>query len=290
MNLPGDRLQKLLAASGLGSRREIEGWIAAGRVTVNGKVAELGQRVESLEAVAIDGKPLRRQKLVAPPPRVIVYNKPEGEICSRKDPEGRPSVFEQFPRLRDGRWVLVGRLDLNTAGLLLATDHGELANRLMHPGYGIEREYLVRVNGEVDDAALARLRTGVQLDDGMAAFDTVEERGGSGRNRWFSVVLREGRNREVRRLWEAEGLTVSRLKRVRFGPVFLGPRDLRGAWRDLDEAGVRQLFALVELNMPAVVPEGKQAEGSPKRSRSPREGSSRSRSPREGAARPRSRR
>lgn len=282
MSQTGERLQKLLAAAGLGSRREIEGWIAAGRVTVNGKAAELGQRVESLEAVYIDGKPLRRSRSAQSLPRVIVYNKPEGEICSRKDPEGRPSVFEQFPRLRDGRWVLVGRLDLNTAGLLLATDHGELANRLMHPGYGIEREYLVRVNGEVDEAMLARLRKGVQLDDGMAAFDAISERGGSGRNCWFSVVLREGRNREVRRLWEAEGCTVSRLKRVRFGPVFLGPRDLRGAWRDLDEAGVRQLFALVDLAMPVPEAESKPASAPAARKRAPHAGT--------GTGRPRTRR
>lgn len=260
MSPTGERLQKLLAAAGLGSRREIEGWIASGRVTVNGAPAQLGQRVASLDGVAVDGKPLRRTALAGGIPRVIVYNKPEGEICSRKDPEGRPSVFEQFPRLRDGRWVLVGRLDLNTAGLLLATDHGELANRLMHPGFGIEREYLVRVNGDVDEGSLARLRRGVQLDDGMAAFDDVTERGGSGRNRWFSVVLREGRNREVRRLWEAEGHTVSRLKRVRFGPVSLGPRDVRGKWRDLDEAGVRQLLSLVDLQLKA--PAAAPAEGS----------------------------
>ena len=267
MSQTGERLQKLLAAAGLGSRREIEGWIAAGRVTVNGAPVQLGQRVESLDGVAVDGKVLRRTAQAGSLPRVIVYNKPEGEICSRKDPEGRPSVFEQFPRLRDGRWVLVGRLDLNTAGLLLATDHGELANRLMHPGFGIEREYLVRVNGDVDEGTLARLRRGVQLDDGMAAFDEVTERGGSGRNRWFSVVLREGRNREVRRLWEAEGCTVSRLKRVRFGPVSLGPRDVRGKWRDLDEAGVRQLFSLVDLQLktpvaaPAVNPASPRRQG-----------------------------
>lgn len=284
MSQTGERLQKLLAAAGLGSRREIEGWITAGRVTVNGKPAELGQRVESLEAVSIDGKPLRMSRSAPSLPRVIVYNKPEGEICSRKDPEGRPSVFEQFPRLRDGRWVLVGRLDLNTAGLLLATDHGELANRLMHPGYGIEREYLVRVNGQVDEAMLARLRKGVQLDDGMAAFDAISERGGSGRNCWFSVVLREGRNREVRRLWEAEGCTVSRLKRVRFGPVFLGPRDLRGAWRDLDEAGVRQLFALVDLAMPAPEVASNPASAPSARKRAPRAGTG------AGAGRPRTRR
>lgn len=274
MSLPGERLQKALAAAGLGSRREIEGWIEAGRITVNGRPATLGQRVLPDDLVSIDGRALRRLAPAASAlPRVIVYNKPEGEICSRKDPEGRPSVFEQLPRLRDGRWVLVGRLDLNTAGLLLATDHGELANRLMHPGFGIEREYLVRVSGEIDDAMLARLRKGIMLDDGMAAFDVVVERGGSGRNRWFAVVLREGRNREVRRLWEAEGCVVSRLKRVRFGPVALGSRDRRGGWRELDEVAVRQLFALVELPMPLPPEAGNKALSSPRRrSNSSREG------------------
>ena len=282
MSLPGERLQKALAAAGLGSRREIEGWIEAGRITVNGRPATLGQRVLPDDLVSVDGRALRRQAPAASAlPRVIVYNKPEGEICSRKDPEGRPSVFEQLPRLRDGRWVLVGRLDLNTAGLLLATDHGELANRLMHPGFGIEREYLVRVSGEIDDAMLARLRKGILLDDGMAAFDAVMERGGSGRNRWFAVVLREGRNREVRRLWEAEGCVVSRLKRVRFGPVALGSRDRRGGWRELDEVAVRQLFALVELPMPLPPEAGKKAPESPRRrSNSSREGKVRRASPR----------
>ena len=282
MSLPGERLQKALAAAGLGSRREIEGWIEAGRITVNGRPATLGQRVLPDDLVSVDGRALRRQAPAASAlPRVIVYNKPEGEICSRKDPEGRPSVFEQLPRLRDGRWVLVGRLDLNTAGLLLATDHGELANRLMHPGFGIEREYLVRVSGEIDEAMLARLRKGILLDDGMAAFDAVMECGGSGRNRWFAVVLREGRNREVRRLWEAEGCVVSRLKRVRFGPVALSSRDRRGGWRELDEAAVRQLFAIVELPMPLPPEAAKKAPESPRRrSNSPREGRVRRGSPR----------
>lgn len=274
MSLPGERLQKALAAAGLGSRREIEGWIEAGRITVNGRPATLGQRVLPDDLVSVDGRALRRLAPAASAlPRVIVYNKPEGEICSRKDPEGRPSVFEQLPRLRDGRWVLVGRLDLNTAGLLLATDHGELANRLMHPGFGIEREYLVRVSGEIDDAMLARLRKGIMLDDGMAAFDAVVERGGSGRNRWFAVVLREGRNREVRRLWEAEGCIVSRLKRIRFGPVVLGSRDRRGGWRELDEVAVRQLFALVELPMPLPPEANNKTLSSPRRrTNSSREG------------------
>lgn len=257
MSGEGERLQKVLAAAGLGSRREIEGWITAGRISVNGRIATLGQRIGPHEAIAIDGRPLARafrEPRAAVLPRVIAYNKPEGEICTRRDPEGRPTVFERFPRLRGGRWVLVGRLDLNTAGLLLATDHGELANRLMHPGCGIEREYLVRINGEVDEALLARLRSGVELEDGRAAFDAIDARGGSGRNRWFAVILREGRNREVRRLWEAVGCTVSRLKRVRFGPVSLGSRELRGTWRELSEPEVRALFDLVSLPLPTTAP------------------------------------
>ncbi|MFZ1294590.1 MAG: pseudouridine synthase, partial [Pseudomonadales bacterium] len=231
------RLQKALADAGLGSRREIERWIEAGRIQLNGRVATLGQKVGPDDSVLVDGRAVRVARAAASAPRVLAYNKPEGEICSRRDPEGRPTVFGALPRIRDARWVIVGRLDFNTSGLLLATDSGELAARLMHPGRQIEREYLVRVLGEVDAALLARLREGVALDDGMASFDEVREQpGGSGSNRWFSVVLREGRNREVRRLWESQGCKVSRLKRVRFGGVVLGPRERRGTWRELTEA------------------------------------------------------
>ncbi len=249
--IDGARLHKALADLGLGSRREIEGWIEAGRVTVNGRAAVLGQRIARGDRVAVDGKPVRLPDAEPAAIRVIAYNKPEGEICSRRDPEGRPTVFAALPRLRDGRWIIVGRLDLNTTGLLLATDSGELANRLMHPGSSIEREYLVRVLGEVDAALLARLRAGVLLDDGMAAFDDIRELKGEGSNRWFTVVLREGRNREVRRLWESQGCKVSRLKRVRFGTVALGPRERRGTCRELDEAEVRALCASVGLIPPA---------------------------------------
>ena len=249
--IDGARLHKALADLGLGSRREIEGWIEAGRVTVNGRPALLGQRLARGDRVVVDGRPVRLPEAEPAAIRVIVYNKPEGEICSRRDPEGRPTVFAALPRLRDGRWIIVGRLDLNTTGLLLATDSGELANRLMHPGSSIEREYLVRVLGEVDPALLARLRAGVLLDDGMAAFDDIRELEGEGSNRWFAVVLREGRNREVRRLWESQGCKVSRLKRVRFGTVALGPRERRGTCRELDEAEVRALCASVGLIPPA---------------------------------------
>lgn len=253
----GARLHKVLADLGLGSRREIESWIQDGRVAVNGRPAVLGQRLARGDRVTVDGKPVRLHEAQPESLRVIVYNKPEGEICSRRDPEGRPTVFAALPRLRDSRWILVGRLDLNTSGLLLATNSGELANRLMHPGSAVEREYLVRVLGEVDAALLARLQAGVLLEDGLAAFDGVRELEGHGSNRWFSVVLREGRNREVRRLWESQGCRVSRLKRVRFGPVALGPRDRRGTWRELGENELRELCACVGLAPPSrrVAPE-----------------------------------
>ncbi|MBK6287140.1 MAG: rRNA pseudouridine synthase [Gammaproteobacteria bacterium] len=253
------RLQKALADAGLGSRREIERWIEAGRIQLNGRVATLGQKVGPDDSVLVDGRAVRVARAAASAPRVLAYNKPEGEICSRRDPEGRPTVFGALPRIRDARWVIVGRLDFNTSGLLLATDSGELAARLMHPGRQIEREYLVRVLGEVDAALLARLREGVALDDGMASFDEVREQpGGSGSNRWFSVVLREGRNREVRRLWESQGCKVSRLKRVRFGGVVLGPRERRGTWRELTEAEVALLGASVGLQQAAEAGEPQQ--------------------------------
>lgn len=239
----GARLQKALADLGFGSRREIESWISAGRVAVNGVPATLGQRVDEHDRISVDGRPVRAATASTQLPRVIAYNKPEGEICASRDPQGRPTVFAALPRLRGARWVLVGRLDLNTTGLLLATDSGDLANRLMHPGTQIEREYLVRVLGQVDAALLRRLRAGVLLEDGLAAFDDIRELPGEGSNRWFSVTLREGRNREVRRLWESQGCRVSRLKRVRFGSVALGPRERRGDWRELDEGEVRALCA-----------------------------------------------
>lgn len=241
----GTRLQKLLAEAGLGSRREIETWIEQGRISVNSKVARLGDRARAGDEVRLDGKPLALTARASV--RVLAYHKPVGEIVTRNDPKGRNSVFERLPPLAVGKWVAVGRLDYNTSGLLLLTNSGELANRLMHPGFALEREYVVRVAGEVDEAMLARLRAGVLLDDGPAAFDAVREQGGSGRNRWFAVTLREGRNREVRRLWESQGCTVSRLKRVRFGPVALGPRERRGTWRELEEQEVAALCASVGL-------------------------------------------
>lgn len=244
------RLQKALAEAGLGSRREIEGWIRAGRVRVNGNLAKLGDRVQPADRVQLDGKLISRRPARQAKIRVLAYHKPEGEVVTRRDPEGRPTVFRRLPGIRDGRWIAVGRLDLNTAGLLLVTNHGELANRLMHPSREIEREYAVRIHGEVPRGALNRLVHGIELDDGPARFEEIVESGGSGTNQWFHVLIREGRNREVRRLWEAAGCEVSRLKRVRFGTVILEARPLPGQWRELSEEEVAELMVLAGLSPP----------------------------------------
>lgn len=247
---PGVRLQKVLADLGLGSRRTIEGWITAGRVRVNGHLAKLGDRVTATDRIRVDGRDLtvgRRRDPVPQRPQVIAYNKPEGELVTRYDPEGRPTVFRRLPRPHQGRWIAVGRLDLNTSGLILFTTDGELANRLMHPSHQVEREYAVRILGPVPPEALTRLTEGVDLDDGPARFDGIAEAGGRGANQWFHVVLREGRHREVRRLWEAAGCQVSRLIRVRYGPVPLGPRLFTGHWRELDDDEVAALMALAGL-------------------------------------------
>ncbi|AQZ95195.1 23S rRNA pseudouridylate synthase B [Halopseudomonas phragmitis] len=243
----GEKLQKVLARLGLGSRREIEAWIGAGRVEVNGEVAQLGCRVDSLDQISVDGRPLRRDLNTEVIRRVMIYNKPEGEVCTRDDPEGRPTVFDRLPRLKQGRWINVGRLDINTSGLLLFTTDGELANRLMHPSYQMDREYAVRVMGEVDEAMIERLKTGVMLEDGPARFTDVVSSGGDGINRWYHVCLLEGRNREVRRLWESQGVKVSRLKRVRFGPVFLGAELPMGRWREMKQNEIDTLSEEVGL-------------------------------------------
>ncbi|MEW6353815.1 MAG: 23S rRNA pseudouridine(2605) synthase RluB [Pseudomonadota bacterium] len=247
-----EKLQKVLARAGYGSRREIEGWIAAGRVTVNGQAAQLGERVTEQDAICIDGRALQAFRLGEIKRRVLIYHKPEGEVCTRSDPEGRPTIFAQLPTLRQGRWIAVGRLDINTAGLILLTTDGELANRLMHPSSNIEREYAVRVLGQVDADMLRRLTTGVELDDGVARFDAVIDAGGQGANHWYHVILKEGRKREVRRLWEALGLKVSRLMRVRYGPIAL-PRGLRaGQAKYLEEPEVQALMQAVGLEQPPV--------------------------------------
>lgn len=241
-----EKLQKVLAESGIGSRREMERWIEAGRVSVNGKPAKLGDRVERTDRITVDGRTLRRSA-AAEVTRVLAYHKPAGEVCTRSDPEGRPTVFDSLPALPAGRWLGIGRLDVATTGLLLFTTDGELANRLMHPSRRVEREYAVRVMGDVEPAALERLTRGVELDDGPAHFDRIEEGGGSGANRWYHVTLREGRNREVRRLWESQGVIVSRLHRVRYGPIRL-ERGLRiGTFRELTDAEVDALLAAAGL-------------------------------------------
>jgi 23S rRNA pseudouridine2605 synthase len=241
----GERIQKLLAAAGFGSRREIESWIAAGRITIAGRAVQLGERAVPGAAIELDGKPLELAP-AASEPRVIAYHKPVGEVVTRSDPEGRRTVFERLPQLRGTRWVAVGRLDLNSSGLLLFTDSGELANRLMHPRHAIEREYAVRVSAKLTSETLSRLLTGVDLEDGAGRFERIEEgEKQSGTNRWYRVTLREGRNREVRRMFEAVGLQVSRLLRVRMGSVNL-PRDLRpGRWVELSKREIRTLENVV---------------------------------------------
>ena len=228
-----EKLQKVLARAGHGSRREMEALITAGRVSVDGKVATLGDRVEVNAVIRVDGHTVKTRAEEEMICRVLAYHKPEGEMCTRHDPEGRPTVFDRLPKLDSARWIAVGRLDVNTSGLLLFTTDGELANRLMHPSHEVEREYAVRVFGEITEAMLQRLRKGVQLEDGMAKFNKIKPAGGEGLNQWFNVTLTEGRNREVRRLWESQEVQVSRLMRVRYGDVTPGswhpPRWLAGA-------------------------------------------------------------
>lgn len=243
----GERIQKVLAQTGLGSRREIERWIAQGRVSVNGDVVSLGARLLPSDQVRVDGKIVKVQADAAAEPRVIVYSKPEGVICSRSDPEGRPTVFENLPKLKNQRWISVGRLDINTSGLLILTTDGELANRLMHPSYEVDREYAVRIHGQVDDAMLTRLKEGVLLEDGVARFTDIQPAGGDATNQWFHVVLMEGKNREVRRLWESQDVQVSRLKRVRYGCMFLPSRLKVGAWEELNNKEINELRSLVSL-------------------------------------------
>ncbi|RZU44893.1 23S rRNA pseudouridine2605 synthase [Fluviicoccus keumensis] len=242
-----EKLQKVLARVGLGSRRHMEEAISQGRVSINGRIAQLGERIEAGDELRVDGRPVPFTVEEETKRRVLIYYKPEGEICSRHDPEGRPSVFDRLPPLRGDRWVMVGRLDINSTGLLLFTNDGELANRLMHPSNEVEREYAVRVMGEVTPGIRQQLIDGVQLEDGPAKFESFFEVGGEGINRWYQVVVKEGRNREVRRLFESQGLRVSRLLRIRYGTVSL-PRHLHtGRWMELDKEEIDGLTALVKL-------------------------------------------
>ena len=249
-----EKLQKVLAQAGIGSRRVMEGWIREGRISVNGKLAEIGMRVSLNDRIEVDGKPLAKIATFLTRPRVVLYHKPAGEICSSNDEKGRKTVFDSLPKLNKGRWVMVGRLDYNTSGVLLFTTDGELANRLMHPSYELEREYAVRLFGEITDDMLNQLKTGIKLEDGMAKFDYIKFKGGEGLNTWYHVVLREGRNREVRRLWESfEGIRVSRLTRVRYGNIIL-PRNLSaGKALELTPFEVNELRKSVKMK-PFVFP------------------------------------
>jgi len=244
-----EKLQKILAAAGYGSRRELERWISDGRVSINGKVAKLGDRATFEDTVVVDGKrarlPTEDRRI-----RVILYNKSEGEVCTRSDPEGRKTVFDSLPNLKGERWIAVGRLDIATTGLLLFTNNGDLANKLMHPSSEIDREYLVRVHGAVSEDMLQRLREGVLLEDGMARFSDIVPGERVGTNGWYTVALMEGRNREVRRLWESQNVEVNRLKRVRFGPIFLPSYARRGQWVELDDKSLSDLLTAVKMSVP----------------------------------------
>ncbi|MCE9665488.1 23S rRNA pseudouridine(2605) synthase RluB [Halomonas sp. M5N1S17] len=283
MTTTTEKLQKVLARAGLGSRREMETAIAAGRVKINGKLATLGDRIEMRDRVSFDDRPVTLRGVEETPRRVIMYNKPEGELCTRKDPEGRRTVFERLPRLKGERWVAIGRLDINTSGLLLFTTDGELANRLMHPSTQVEREYAVRVMGEVKKEQIVAMVQGVMLEDGPARFTDVQEFGGEGINTWFHVVITEGRNREVRRLWESQGLTVSRLKRVRYGNIFLDKRAKAGEWVELTQAEIDDLAesaGLASRKVPELTPDEKNRWSRDKNKRRPVQAMRKPKSPR----------
>jgi len=241
----GEKLQKVLARIGLGSRREMERWIGDGRVYIDGRLAALGDRVDSQASISVDGRAVVQE--ADRKTRVLLYHKPRGEVSSRKDPEGRKTVFDRLPPLKKGRWISIGRLDYNTSGLLLFTTDGELANALMHPSSNIEREYMVRVKGKVTESTIEALREGVVLEDGTARFTDIQDGGGEGSNRWYYVVISEGRTREVRRLWESQDCVVSRLKRTRYGNVFLPSRVKRGMWAELGGKQVLDLYRQVGL-------------------------------------------
>lgn len=224
-HLPTEKLQKVLANAGLASRREIEKWISAGRVTVNNVIASLGDRVSIKDQIFLDDQPIKQIKSIATKTRVLLYHKPEGEVCTRHDEKGRKTVFDSLPKLETGRWIMVGRLDLNSSGLLLFTNNGELANQLMHPKYLIEREYMVRVHGLVTEQILENLRNGIELDGTLAKFEKVEKVAGKACNNWYRVIVTEGRNRLIRRLFETQNIAVNRLIRIRFHSIYL-PKNL----------------------------------------------------------------
>ena len=254
----GERIQKVLARGGVASRREIERWITEGRLKINGNTVSLGDRLKEGDHLQLNDRVINWQKFAEQPTRVLIYHKPTGEVVTRNDPQGRPTVFANLPKLQTSRWISVGRLDINTSGLLLVTNNGELANRLMHPSTEVEREYAVRILGEVPEATLERLQQGVELEDGLARFDAINFSGGEGANKWYYVIVKEGRNRLVRRLWESQQMVVSRLMRVRYGPVVL-PEGLKThAVYELSDKELDLLFEFAGLTRVKIeLPESK---------------------------------
>lgn len=256
-----ERIQKVLARAGFGSRRQVETWIKEGRVTCNGQVATLGDQISSEDKLKLDGKSLAPTRLWEQPQQVLLYNKPVGEVCTRSDPEGRRTIFDALPAPEHGRWVSVGRLDINTSGLIILTTDGELANRLMHPSNEMDREYAVRVLGEVTSEMMQNLRDGVMLEDGEAHFADIQESGGEGANHWYHVVIQEGRNREVRRLWESQGIQVSRLKRVRYGPIIMPSKLRLGRWMKLEGKDLEYLYEQAGMKPRTPSASGKRSPG-----------------------------
>jgi len=262
-----ERIQKVLSRLGVGSRRQVENWIREGKIQINKKPAQIGDHITPGDRVYVNGKKIDLDKIDDIERRVIMYYKNEGEICSRNDPEHKDSVFDHLPKLKSGRWISIGRLDLNTCGLLLFTTDGELANRLMHPSFEIEREYASRVLGEVSQQALDNMLAGVESEDGILKFDSIRDAGGSGANHWYHVTLHQGRYREVRRLWESQDIRVSRLKRVRYGSISL-PRSLRqGRWEELD---IKQINTLLDITGMETVKQKKHKPNTPHKSHKPR--------------------
>jgi 23S rRNA pseudouridine2605 synthase len=237
----------VLARGGIGSRREIERWITEGRLKLNGATVSLGTRIKAGDYLQVNDRVVQWEKFTVQPTRVLIYHKPVGEVVTRRDPEGRPVVFTQLPNLVASRWIAVGRLDINTSGLLLVTNNGELANKLMHPSTQVEREYAVRILGEIPEAVIERLKQGVELEDGIAKFDDIRFYAGEGANKWYYVTVKEGRNRLVRRLWESQNVVVSRLMRVRYGPVVLPERLKAHSFYELDAKELELLFEFAGL-------------------------------------------
>jgi len=252
-----EKIQKVLARAGLGSRRELETWIVAGRIEINGRVAQLGDRVNIDDEIKVDKKLMNLDESYQHPTRIIIYNKPEGEICTRHDRLGRQTVFDRLPRLRNSRWVSVGRLDIKTEGLLILTNNGEMANRMMHPSSQIEREYAVRVFGQVDSNVLNNLQQGVELEDGLACFEKIVDGGGKGQNHWYHVVIKEGRKHEVRRLWESQGVKVNRLIRIRFGDIRLPLSLERCKWLELQDDEINDIAESLGLEIESDLPKFK---------------------------------